>query len=143
MLDAAFVRRNTQRSLNRQGLAGSPVDLVQFHWWDLSCDGYARVLGHLAALTRGPAPLVRHVGVTNFDLARLREVMEGPGGGVPGVAVRSNQVQYSLLDARPAAMGAWLAARNGAAGAAAAGRTPVGTLAEHSWALDPLHVTHS
>ena len=37
------------------------------------------------------------IGVTNFDVLRLREVLDA------GVPVTSNQVQYSPLDTRPEA----------------------------------------
>ncbi len=39
---------------------------------------------------------VAHIGVTNFDTIRLREIVDA------GVEVVSHQVQYSLLDNRPA-----------------------------------------
>ncbi|MGD9098913.1 MAG: aldo/keto reductase, partial [Anaerolineae bacterium] len=37
----------------------------------------------------------KHIGVTNFDVPRLQEILEA------GVPVVSNQVQYSVLDHRP------------------------------------------
>jgi aryl-alcohol dehydrogenase-like predicted oxidoreductase len=50
---------------------------------------------HLDALRR--AGKIHHIGVTNFDVPHLEELLEA---GVPVVA---NQVQYSLLDHRPEA----------------------------------------
>jgi aryl-alcohol dehydrogenase-like predicted oxidoreductase len=38
---------------------------------------------------------IRHIGVTNFDVLHLREILDA------GVPVISNQVQYSALDRRP------------------------------------------
>lgn len=81
------------RSLRRLGV--ERLDLVQFHWWDFAVPGYVEAALHLADLQR--AGKIRYVGVTNFDAAHLRELLEA------GVPVITNQVQYSVLDRRPAA----------------------------------------
>ena len=80
------------RSLQRLGIA--QLDLVQFHWWDFNIPGYVEAAGHLADLQK--AGKIRHIGVTNFDAARLKELLDA------GIPVVSNQVQYSILDRRPA-----------------------------------------
>lgn len=80
------------RSLKRLGIA--QLDLVQFHWWDFNIPGYVEAAGHLADLQK--AGKIRHVSVTNFDAAHLNELLEA------GISVVSNQVQYSVLDRRPA-----------------------------------------
>lgn len=80
------------RSLQRLGIA--QLDLVQFHWWDFSIPGYVEAAGHLLDLKK--AGKIRHIGVTNFDAAHLHELLNA------GIPVVSNQVQYSILDRRPA-----------------------------------------
>lgn len=79
------------RSLQRLGL--ERLDLVQFHWWDYEQPGYVEAALHLEALRR--AGKIKHIGVTNMDVAHLEEIVEA------GVPVVSNQVQYSVLDHRP------------------------------------------
>lgn len=80
------------RSLQRLGVA--QLDLVQFHWWDFNIPGYVDAAVHLLDLQK--AGKIRHIGVTNCDAAHLNELLEA---GIPVVA---NQVQYSILDRRPA-----------------------------------------
>jgi aryl-alcohol dehydrogenase-like predicted oxidoreductase len=85
------VERVIDRSLRR--LRVSCLDLVQFHWWDYDLPGYVEAAMHLKKLQE--AGKIRHIGVTNFDVPRLQEILEA------GVPVVSNQVQYSVLDHRP------------------------------------------
>jgi aryl-alcohol dehydrogenase-like predicted oxidoreductase len=85
------VERAVDRSLRRLGREA--LDLVQFHWWDYEVPGYLDAAGWLAELQR--AGKIRHLGVTNFDLRRLREIVDA------GVEVVSAQVQFSVLDRRP------------------------------------------
>ncbi|HJQ59860.1 MAG TPA: aldo/keto reductase [Vineibacter sp.] len=77
----------------RQRLGMDCLDLVQFHWWDYDVPGYVESMGWLADM--GREGKIRHVGTTNFDVARLREIVGA------GVTVASNQLQYSVLDRRP------------------------------------------
>lgn len=70
------------------------LDLLQFHWWDYADPAYLDALGHLADLR--DAGKIRHLGLTNFDTERLRQILDA------GIPIVSNQVQYSLLDRRPA-----------------------------------------
>jgi aryl-alcohol dehydrogenase-like predicted oxidoreductase len=87
------VARTIDRSLARLGL--ERLDLVQFHWWDYDVPRYVDVALALARLhAQGK---VRLVGLTNFDTARVQALVAA------GVPVASHQVQYSLLDRRPAA----------------------------------------
>ncbi|MBK8989579.1 MAG: aldo/keto reductase [Chloroflexi bacterium] len=80
--------------VSRRRMDTETLDLLQFHWWDYRDPRYLEALEHLAALrTTGK---LRHLGLTNFDTRRL-EIMKRQG--LPIVA---NQVQYSLLDRRPA-----------------------------------------
>jgi aryl-alcohol dehydrogenase-like predicted oxidoreductase len=102
-VDLAVSRAIVERSRTR--LRRSALDLVQFHWWDYSVDRYVETGLHLEQLHR--EGLIRHIGVTNFDTPRLRALLDA------GVKVVSHQVQYSLLDRRPAsAMAELCAARN-------------------------------
>ena len=86
------VTRGVDRSLTRLGL--DCLDVVQLHWWDYDVPGYVEAAMWLDEQRR--AGKIRHVGLTNFDLERLREIVGA------GVAVASHQVQYSVLDRRPA-----------------------------------------
>jgi aryl-alcohol dehydrogenase-like predicted oxidoreductase len=79
------------RSLGRLGQ--ERLDLVQFHWWDYRVPGYLDALRWLEDLK--VAGKVGLVGTTNFDTARLSEIVAS------GVSVATNQLQYSVLDHRP------------------------------------------
>ncbi len=79
------------RSLQRLGV--DRLDLVQLHWWDYSIRGYVEALAHLQSLQK--VGKIRELGVTNFDVPHLVEILEA------GIDVVSNQVQYSVLDHRP------------------------------------------
>ncbi len=85
------VERAIDRSLRRLGV--ERLDLVQFHWWDYEVPGYVQVAGYLYDLQR--AGKIKQVGLTNFDVPRLAQIVDA------GVPVVSNQVQYSVLDRRP------------------------------------------
>jgi len=88
-------------SLRRMGT--ERLDLLQFHWWDYADRRYLDALQELARLR--DAGRIRHLALTNFDTERLGIIA---GYGIPIV---SNQVQYSLIDRRPAArMAAWCVA---------------------------------
>ena len=88
----ADVARGIDRSLARLGV--ECLDLVQLHWWDYDVPGYVEAAAWLDELRR--AGKIRHVGLTNFDRPRLGEII---AAGIPIVA---HQVQYSVLDRRPA-----------------------------------------
>jgi aryl-alcohol dehydrogenase-like predicted oxidoreductase len=86
------------RSLQRLGV--DRLDLVQLHWWDYHVPRYVDAARWLTDLQR--AGKIRCIGLTNFSLPRLREIVDA---GVPIVA---HQVQYSVLDRRPSGgMAAW------------------------------------
>ena len=88
----ADVVHGIERSLAR--LRVERLDLVQLHWWDYSVPRYVEAAGWLADLRREGK--INHVGLTNFDTPRVREI------AASGVTVVSHQVQYSVLDRRPA-----------------------------------------
>ena len=77
------------------------LDVLQFHWWDYSNKEYLRAMQHLQDLkVKGK---IRELALTNFDTRTLRLLLDR------GFDVRANQVQYSLIDQRPAAKMAHLA----------------------------------
>lgn len=80
------------RSLHR--LQTEQLDLVQFHWWDYAQPHAIEVASWLAE--QRLAGKIRDIGATNFDTEHLIQLTDA---GVPLVSL---QVQYSLLDARPA-----------------------------------------
>jgi aryl-alcohol dehydrogenase-like predicted oxidoreductase len=71
------------------------VDLVQFHWWRYEARNYLEALEELFLLKE--EGLIREVGITNFDLVRLEEMVSA------GLKPASIQLQYSILDRRPEA----------------------------------------
>jgi aryl-alcohol dehydrogenase-like predicted oxidoreductase len=81
------------------------LDLLQFHWWDYDDRRYLDALRHLADLCA--AGTIRHLGLTNFDTEHLEEIVRA------GIPVASNQVQYSLVDQRPAVAMSDLCAAHG------------------------------
>ena len=91
-VDAAYIRRIVDRSLQR--LNTEQLHLVQFHWWDYAVRGWVEAAQTLAELKREGK--IAHLGGTNFDSAHTAAMLDA---GVPLVAM---QVQYSLLDRRPA-----------------------------------------
>ena len=102
-VDEAYVRRILRRSLERLQVAR--LDLVQFHWWDYALPGCVPVALLLAKLQS--EGLVGHLGGTNFDTAHTSAMLDA------GVPLVSMQVQYSLLDRRPAAQLVPLCRRRG------------------------------
>ena len=99
----ADVVRGIDRSLARLGV--DRLDLVQLHWWDYDVPGYVDAAAWLDELRR--AGKIRYLGLTNFDQQRLEEIIGA------GIQVVSHQVQYSVLDRRPANGMAADCARNG------------------------------
>ena len=97
------VERIIDRSLKRLNM--QRLDLVQFHWWDYAAPRWLDTAHWLDELRR--AGKVRLLGGTNFDTQHMLEIIES------GVALASMQVQYSLLDRRPAKAMAAAAAKHG------------------------------
>jgi len=92
-LDRPAIEAAIDRSLQRLGV--DRLDLVQFHWWDFNVRRYAETAFELDRLRR--AGKIAHLGVTNFDTAHLHELIQG------GLSIAAHQLQYSLIDNRPAA----------------------------------------
>jgi aryl-alcohol dehydrogenase-like predicted oxidoreductase len=103
--DGTYVESIIDRSLARLGL--ERLDLVQFHWWDYAVPRYVDIALELERQRRKGK--IEHIGVTNFDVAHLSEIVAA------GVPVLAHQLQYSLLDARPAGAMAHYCASQGIA----------------------------
>ena len=88
--DPKDAKEIVHRSLERLGV--ERVDLVQFHWWRYDARNYLTALEALFELKASGA--IREVGITNFDLPRLQEMVEA------GLKPASIQIQYSILDRR-------------------------------------------
>lgn len=84
------VRQAVQRALDR--LQAERLDLLQYHAWNYADPSYLDDLLYLQELKQ--EGLIRHLGLTNFDTAHLRVVLE------TGIDVVSNQICFSLLDQR-------------------------------------------
>ncbi len=102
-IDRAYVERIIDRSLERLG--GDALDLVQFHWWRYDVPGMVETAQWLDALRR--AGKIRHLALTNTDTVHTQAILDA------GVPLVSTQIQYSLLDRRPAASLAALATARG------------------------------
>ncbi len=91
-VDEAYIRATVMRSLQR--LQTDRLDLVQFHWWNYEVPGCVAAAQVLATLQR--EGLIAQLGGTNFDTPHTAAMLDA------GVPLVSMQVQYSLLDRRPA-----------------------------------------
>jgi aryl-alcohol dehydrogenase-like predicted oxidoreductase len=81
------------------------IDLLQYHTWNYADLSYVDDLFHLQALK--DEGLISHIGLTNFDTAHLRLVLDS------GIEVVSNQLCFSLLDQRACGQMAELCATRG------------------------------
>lgn len=92
-MERKVVEKALRRSMARMQV--ETLDCVQFHWWDYKDKRYLDALGHLSDLQK--EGVIRELALTNFDTQRLEEITN------KGIRISSNQVQYSLIDQRPAA----------------------------------------
>lgn len=97
------VREAIERALGR--LKADRLDLLQYHAWNYADPSYLDDLYFLKELKE--EGMIAHLGLTNFDTAHLRIVLEA------GIPVVSNQVCYSLLDQRAAGAMARLCSERG------------------------------
>jgi aryl-alcohol dehydrogenase-like predicted oxidoreductase len=102
-VDKAYLEGIVDRSLRR--LRVERLDLVQFHWWRYAAPGLIDAVRALDEMRR--AGKIRHLGLTNFDTPHLSEILAS------GAEISSVQVQYSVLDQRPASGLAALSAEHG------------------------------
>ena len=91
-LKKADVAAIIDRSLMRLGV--DRLDLVQMHWWAYSVPGDVQFAIWLDDLRRDGK--IADLGATNYDTPHVAAILDA---GVPLVAM---QVQYSLIDQRPA-----------------------------------------
>lgn len=91
-LRADEVEAIIDRSLMR--LQIDQLHLVQFFWWDLSLGNAVEGLEVLKACQKKGK--IANLGVTNWDVDQTRQFVEA------GFDIASTQVQYSVLDQRPA-----------------------------------------
>jgi aryl-alcohol dehydrogenase-like predicted oxidoreductase len=87
----SIVEYYIDKSIKRMNVKS--IDLLQFHWWDYNDASYIDALHHLSKL-QGEGK-IKHLGLTNFDTARIQIMVE------QGFLLVSNQVQYSIVDQRP------------------------------------------
>ena len=104
-ISKAYVAGIIDQSLRRLKL--DRLDLVQFHWWDYAMPRWRDTVHWLDELRQ--AGKINKVSLTNFDTAHLLTMV---GDGIP---ITSLQLQYSLLDNRPAKRMVSVAAEHGVA----------------------------
>ncbi len=96
---AAIIDRSLQR------LQVERLDLVQFYWWDLGIGHAVDSLGVLKRLQESGK--IGNLGVNNWDVAEIEPFVRD------GFDIVSAQVQYSVLDRRPAhGLTGWAADNN-------------------------------
>jgi aryl-alcohol dehydrogenase-like predicted oxidoreductase len=91
-ISKSYVAGVIEQSLRR--LRMERLDLVQFHWWDYAAPRWRETAHWLDELRQ--AGKINKVSLTNFDTEHLLAMT---GDGIP---ITSLQLQYSLLDRRPA-----------------------------------------
>ncbi|MGC3940834.1 aldo/keto reductase [Roseobacter sp. EG26] len=91
-LRANEVEAIIDRSLKR--LQVDELDLVQFYWWDLDRGDPLAGLNILKDLQRKGK--IRNLGINNWDRQQIQPFLDA------GFDIAAAQVQYSLLDRRPA-----------------------------------------
>src|SRR3954454_24369068 len=79
-------------AVSRRRMDTERLDLLQFHWWDYGDRRYLDALRHLADLRE--EGLIRHLGLTNFDTARLAPIAR------PGLPHVPNQARDLPGDCR-------------------------------------------
>lgn len=88
--DSSDATNIVNRSLARLGV--DQVDIVQLHWWRYEDRHYLTALETLFRLKEQGK--IGNVGITNFDLTRLEEMVAA------GLKPAVHQIQYSMLDRR-------------------------------------------
>ncbi|KAL6456565.1 hypothetical protein MHYP_G00351090 [Metynnis hypsauchen] len=91
-MNRKVVEKAVERSLRRMQV--DTLDCLQFHYWDYNDKRYLEALGHLSDMQQEGT--IRELSLTNFDTQHLEEIVD------KGIRISSNQVQYSLIDCRPA-----------------------------------------
>jgi aryl-alcohol dehydrogenase-like predicted oxidoreductase len=91
--------------VSRRRMDMPTLDLLQFHWWDYRQPDYLDALRHMVDLQAEGK--IRCLALTNFDTEHMEQI------AAAGVRVISNQVQYSIIDQRPAVKMAAFCASHG------------------------------
>ncbi|NUX58506.1 aldo/keto reductase [Paraburkholderia youngii] len=91
-ISKSYVERVIDLSLRR--LNQERLDLIQLHWWEYQDPRWLEAALWLDDLRR--TGKIDKIGGTNFDTYHMLEILNA------GVPLTSVQVQYSLLDRRPA-----------------------------------------
>ena len=91
-ISKGYVQGVIEQSLRRLNL--ERLDLVQFHWWDYTAPKWLETAHWLDELRE--AGKINKVSLTNFDTEHMLAMVTG------GIPITSHQLQYSLLDSRPA-----------------------------------------
>ena len=91
-MDRGTVRAAVERALDRTG--GTPIAVMQLHWWRWADLQYLDALEHLADLAS--EGMIGGIGLTNVDAAHLRMLCRH------GLPIATNQVSFSLVDRRAA-----------------------------------------
>lgn len=91
-ISKGYVQGVIEQSLRRLNL--ERLDLVQFHWWDYAAPMWLETAHWLDELRL--AGKINKVSLTNFDTEHMLAMVTG------GIPITSHQLQYSLLDSRPA-----------------------------------------
>ncbi|PIG91945.1 aldo/keto reductase [Gloeocapsopsis sp. IPPAS B-1203] len=79
--------------ISRRRMDTETLDLLQFHWWEYRDLNYLEALRYMTELKEEGK--IKHLGLTNFDTEHLNIILQN------GINIKSNQVQYSLVDRRP------------------------------------------
>lgn len=103
VITKSYVESVVDQSLRR--LKTERLDLLQFHWWDYAQPKWLDTARWLEELRQ--AGKIHKVSGTNFDTMHMVAMVKA------GVPLTSMQVQYSLLDTRPAKQMAEAAASHG------------------------------
>jgi len=77
----------------RRRMDTETLDLLQFHWWEYRDLNYLEALRYMTELKEEGK--IKHLSLTNFDTEHLNIILQN------GINIKSNQVQYSLVDRRP------------------------------------------
>lgn len=91
-----LTRESAERIIDRsrQRLGQERLDMVQFHWWDYAVPGCVETAQWLREFQL--AGKIDRLSLTNFNTRKTAELLAA------GIPLTTTQVQYSLLDARPA-----------------------------------------
>ncbi|KAK1235428.1 hypothetical protein PQX77_001355 [Marasmius sp. AFHP31] len=88
--------------MERYRRAGGRLELLQFHWYDYRDKDYLDILLELTNIAHSHPHIVSEIGLCNFDAKHTEEACAFLLEHTGKVGIVSNQVQFSLIDARPA-----------------------------------------